>query len=285
MSEFHTSLVREKIIFDDFGQDGNDPFAVENVIRSNRMVLDLERANERETVVVRAQNMHSTLRMAAKVINNFYKGGGSFQKREAMPNWKGMWDQTLSAYEQDYNRDNLWGAVYIDGKAVFRTRQARFMDIIEQCALVTRDEYDTTKDVAEYALKQLGRDIKITHQSNIAALIVDKPEGLRCGISHRSDGKDTVFNFLMQKGAARTDRINHGFIMAAAFLEGINLGYTVRRRRTELAEGKISKNSKDVEQMNDARERQMVLNREIIAIEELYKINYRPEKPNFLVVG
>jgi len=285
MSEFHTSLVREKIVFDDFGQDGNAPFAIENVVRSNRMVLDLERTNERETVVVRAQNMHSTLRMAAKVVNNFYKGGGSFQKRETMPNWQRLWEQTLSAYEQDYNRDNIWGAVYIDGTAVFRTKQARFMDIIEQCALVTRDEYDTTKDVAEYALKQLGRDIKISHQSNITALIDDKPEALRCSVSHRSDHKDTVFNFIMQKGAARTDRIYHAFVMAACFLEGINLGYTVRKIRTDLTEGKISRNSKPAEQMYAAQERQLVLRREIIAIEELYKINYRPEKPNFHIAG
>lgn len=283
MSEFQTSLVREKIVFNDLEGGNADQLTPDNIIRSNRIVLNLSRGKESETVVIRAQNMHSTLRMAAKVFNSFYKGGGGFLKRDKMPNWQVMWTQTMSAYEQDYNAENIWAAVYINGNAVFRTKQARFMDVIEQCALVTRDKYDNTKDVAEYALKQLGRDVKIIHESNIAAVISDKSESLRCSISHRSDRKDTVFNFLMQNGGGRTDRVHHAFVMAAAFLEGINLGHLVRARRQLLAQGEISKNSQEARQMYAAQRRQLTLNREIIAIEALYKINYRPEKPDFIL--
>lgn len=290
MVEFSTSLVREKIIFDDRSRvipdvidDDFDLTQFEpETVRSNRIDLKLIKGDEIEHVIVRAQNMHSTLRMAAKVFTNFYKGGGAFEKRAKMPNWEAMWKQSLSVYEQEYNAENNWCAIYMKGASVFKTKDDHFMDIVEQCALASKGDYDNTKEVAEYALKKIGKDIRITHHNNVAAVISDKPDGLRCGIMHRSERKDTIFNFMMEGGAARTDRIHHAFIVAASFLEGINLGHVVKYWRDQLVQEKITKGSDEAKLMRDSQKRQLILLREINAIEDIYKFNYRPEKPDFM---
>ncbi len=287
MVEFYTSLVREKIIFKDpnaivpdvIGDD--EEYKEPDTVRSNRIALNLKRNDESEIVVVRAQNMHMTLRLAAKVFINFYKNGGPFLKRSEMPKWDAMWKQCISKYEDQYNAENVWAAIYISGKSVFKTHDDANMDIIEQCAIASKDDYDNTKEVVEYALGQLGQEVKLTHYNNIACVLTDTREGLRCGIQLRSERGDNIFSFLLSGGVARTDRINHAFSMAAAYLEAINLGHFIRFRRQQLAKDEIARSSPEAEHMHDARKRQLTLFREIDAIEELYKSNYRPEKPDF----
>jgi hypothetical protein len=64
-----------------------------NVIRSNRILLKLEsedgeEAGYAEKVVVRAQNMHTTLRLASRVMQEFYRGGMLGGRRI---NWDDTW--------------------------------------------------------------------------------------------------------------------------------------------------------------------------------------------------
>lgn len=287
MIEFQASLIREKIVFDDQKIDIPDAVSSgatgQKSVRSNRIALRLFRGSEEETVVIRAQNTHSTLRMAAKVFLNFYKGGGPFLKRNQMPNWEKMWMQSLSSYEERFNGDQAWCALYLKGKAVYKTKNDRFMDIIEQCALASKGNYDSTKDVVEYVLKQLGRNISVTHYNKVASVIKDDLNGLKCSIMQRSEANDAVFSFKMLGGEVRADRIHHAFIMAASFLEAINLEHVVQHHQKLLSSKKITKDSDAVLYMRESQKRQVMLSREISAIEGLYDINYWPDKPDFFV--
>jgi len=190
MEDFNTSLVREKIILTD-GEIGAGAEKEPVVIRSNRIFLKLGHGTDTEKVVIRAQNMHTTLRLAAKILHSHYNG-------EAF-DWEDIWQKSLSGYETDYNK-SIWCALYINGRSVFKTITSPFVDVIEKCALLTLDNYDTTMDVTESALKKIGHAMRINHNTNVAAVFTDNGDSMRCGIIHRSDKKDMAFNFTAVNG-------------------------------------------------------------------------------------
>src|SRR4051794_18229387 len=114
MEEFNTSLVREKIIFSEGGigeGDAKEPV----VIRSNRIYLKLDSVGHSEKIVIRAQNMHTTLRVAAKILSSFYSDG-PLMGRATPIRWESQWEESVSTYEREYNT-HLWGAIYVNGKS------------------------------------------------------------------------------------------------------------------------------------------------------------------------
>lgn len=286
MSEFSASLVREKIVFVDGGQevdiladedDGSGP----TIIRSNRVFLKLQQGNKTEKIVVRGQNMHGTLRMAAKVYAQFGKGG-TFLDRAAPFDWQEHWDQTVSAYDKEFNPGN-WIAVYINGKPAFKTLTSPFVDVVEQCALLTLENYDGTMGVAEHVLKQVGKAMRIQHFSNVAAVFSEEEKNaLRCGIVHRSDVRDTTFNFSVT-GGERENRIIQGLSATAAFLETFNLTFVIRSAKVRLKAREITSTSQESKQARAAEARQGTLNRQIKTFEDTFTVKYRPEKPDLFI--
>ena len=278
MTTFQTSLIREVFYFKDPKNFSHDQ--EENALRNNRIALSLSREGVSESVIVRTNAMHVALRFAARIYYDFCKpAGGSFLNRGFPIDWDEMWDKTLSDYDQRYGKNEMWSAVYIDGRAMFRTRQDYFMDIIEQCALLAKNEYDEIPTVAESMLKKLGKDIKITYQSLVACVLSDEAGRLRCGTMQRSVVKDSIFNFQMFGGEGQSDRIYHGLMAAAAFLEGLDLKYTIQKRKKQDASGELEKNSWEMRQMYQASERQKTLAKEIERYEGIYDMTYRPDKP------
>ena len=75
MDDFNTALIREKIIFVDEESGKEAKADGHSVVRSNRIFLKLEKDGKSEKVVVRAQNMHTTLRVAGKIMQEFYRKG------------------------------------------------------------------------------------------------------------------------------------------------------------------------------------------------------------------
>lgn len=283
MEEFSASLVREKIIFIDDGQDIEaDGEAGPTVIRSNRIFLKLGERAATEKVVVRAQNMHTTLRLAGKVMYSFYKNG-LFLNRSQPPEWEAIWDTVLSHYEKEFN-PNIWGAVYINGKSMFKTTTSPFVDVVEKCALLSVDNYDGTMEVTESALKQIGRAMRINHSSNVATVFTDSDGAMRCGIIHRANGKDTTFNFTAAGGETH-NRVPQSMAIAAAFLEGINLSFVTKSLQDKMRGGEIAKVSPEASKLRGATARLVAINKGISAFEETYEVKYRPEKPDFFGLG
>ncbi len=283
MQVFSTSLVREKIVFIDSGKDvdilaDDDDGAGPTIIRSNRVFLKLQQGGKTEKIVVRGQNMHGTLRMAAKVYAQFGKGG-VFVGREVPFDWQDHWDQTVSAYEKEYNPSN-WIAVYINGKPVFKTLTSPFVDVVEQCALLTLENYDGTMGVAEHVLKEVGKAMRIQHFSNVAAVFSEEEKNaIRCGIVHRSDIRDTTFNFSVT-GGEKENRIIQSLSATAAFLESFNLTFVIRGARARLKAKEIDLQSPESKQARAAEARQGTLSRQVKTFEETYNVKYRPEKPD-----
>jgi len=274
MEDFNTSLVREKIIFTE-GEIGEVEAKEPVIIRSNRIFLKL---GSKEKAVVRAQNMHTTLRMAARVLGAFFKDGPLLTRKTPL-DWEAEWQEAVSKYERDFNTQ-LWGAVYINGKSVFKTQTSPFVDVIEKCALLAMDNYDTTMEVTENALKQVGRDMRINHSSNVAAVFSDMGDSLRCGIIHRSEGKDAAFNFTAHAGQ-RDTRIVQSFGASAAYLEAFNLRFVIHSLRDKIRMGEAKTVSTENQQIRAAIVRQGAINRAIKTFEDIYNVTYRPAKPDF----
>jgi len=277
MEDFNTSLVREKIIFTG-GEIGEGVEKEPIVIRSNRIFLRLGQTGDTEKIVIRAQNMHTTLRIAAKVLHAYYNGGPLLSRGEPF-DWEALWDQSRSAYEKDFN-PQLWCALYINGKSIFKTMTSPFVDVIEKCALLTLDNYDTTMGVTESALKQIGHAMRINHNSNVAAVFTDNGDSMRCGIIHRSDKKDVAFNFTAVNGQQQT-RIVQSFGATAAYLEAFNLRFVIHMLRNKIRMGEAKTVSPENNQIRAAITRQSAISRAILSFEEVYDVKYRPAKPDF----
>lgn len=279
MDDFNTALLREKIVFVDeesgkeAGADGH------SVVRSNRIYLKLEKDGKSEKVVVRAQNMHTTLRVAGKIMQEFYRKGLLTPHAGSIV-WEDMWYELQSNYEREYNPYN-WGAIYINGQSVFRTKDSSFVDIIEKCALLTTDNYDATVAVTEGALKQIGKPMRVTQSTTVAAVFTDTGENLRCGIIHRAGGKDTAFNFTVS-GGERNHRVVQTLGIAAAFLEAVNLRHIIDSLEAKVRAGQ--RETAEMGQLRAATARLTAIDRGIKSFEEVYDVRYRPEKPVFFPV-
>jgi hypothetical protein len=279
MEEFNASLVREKIILTDDGAGASARAdAGSTTIRSNRILLKLGHRAATEKIVIRAQNMHTTLRFASRILYSYHKGG-SFLNRATPYDWDVQWDGVLSRYEKEFNQ-NSWAAVYINGKPLFKTTSSPFVDVIEQCALLSIDNYDATMTVTESALKQVGRAMRIQHSSNVATIFTDSGDSMRCGIIHRTEMRDTTFNFTAT-GGEQHNRTVQSLSVAADYLEAINLRFVIRGLQEKLRKGEVAKISPEANQIRMAAARQMSINKGITSFEDVYTVKYRPEKPDF----
>ncbi len=277
MSDFSASLVRERIIIvlkeDDPIYSGNTI-----VIRSNRMYLKLGDDKLTEKIVVRGQNMGDTLRMAGWIMDDHYRHGNLSNRKVK---WDDLWSKSVSDYGKQYNKDNNWVAVYINGKPIYQTNKSPFIDIVEQCALMTLDNYDETMNVAETFLDKVGKTAQIEHSANIAATFTDTEELTRSGIMNRSGSNKHTFTFSTSGGKIRVGRILRCFMTAANFLDAINIVLFIKETQEKIDSGAITGHCDEAKQSFAAIKRRNELLRNINNFEKAYEVNYRPEKPNF----
>ncbi|MBW7909959.1 MAG: hypothetical protein H3C49_01615 [Alphaproteobacteria bacterium] len=278
MTEFTTSLVREKIEFLDDGAEGIVPAAI---VRSNRIFLrlpSLEDKAQTDKIVIRTQTMPTALRLAGKVMFSYYRNG-LFSTRSEAYDWGAQWDAVLSGYDRAFMPD-LWASVYVNGKSAFKTLNSPFVDIVEQCALLSLDNYDAAIHVTEEALRKLGRAMRINHASTVAAVMTDARDEMRCGIIHRMDGRDATFNFMVSGGQA-AHRVVQSLGMAAAFLEAINLQRVVRSMQEKIRAREAAKASPEATRLRAATARMTAIDKAINSFEDMYTVKYRPAKPDF----
>lgn len=277
MMEFSTSLVREKIEFTD--DRGGKPAAAA-VVRSNRIFLRLPSPDGTavEKVVIRTQTMPTALRFAAKLLFSYYRNG-IFTGRLDPYDWERQWEGVLSGYDRAF-LPQLWGAVYVNGKAVFKTINSPFVDIVEQCALIAADHYDSALDVTEEMLRKTGHALHISHTSTLAAVFSDTGDETRCGIIRRMDGHDITFSFMAAEGDV-SRRIVQSLGIAAAFLEAIDLQRVIQTMQDKIRSGEAAKASPEATRLRAATARMTAIDKAITSFEDSYSVKYRPAKPEF----
>lgn len=283
--EFHTSLLREKFVLRDLNGSDDPPV----VAMSNRIALTLTslRGTETETYVLRAQNMHTCVRFAAAVAKEFYERG-AIMARMTDFKWDYLWKDVIKGYERDWNTD-IWGAIYQRGKKLYEYGTHHpFLDIIEQCDSINKEgDYEESVAIAENAFKQAGKSMKIDHDANVALIVKiknnEEEREARCGVIVRSAGRTTTFNYTVAPKKADGEMITAPTLLtvSAAFLEGIQLAFTVGMLNKKREIGFIVKYTEEDRKAEKSTSRLINLNTAISRIEQKFLITYRPERPHF----
>jgi hypothetical protein len=284
MNDFNASLLREKFIIYDPEKGMVDKKSTV-IALSNRFVTELRDPKGKliETFVVRAQNMHSAVRLAARLIQAFEQGG-PIARRPVAYDWQAVWDSVVSDYEYAYNPQR-WIAVYHDGKCIFHQGEHHpLLDMIEKCDHENNKDYDYAVPLAETLFEQSGKNLKIEHESNVALSVSFEKNSGRVGIIQRGPNKTTTFTFTAQAKPEQTLKIPQCLNAAAAFLEGIQLSFLVGTNTEKLRIGKIERFSREEKQTREGRERLKILSAEITNLETVLDVHYRPERPQFKLI-
>ena len=284
MSEFQTSLLREKFTITD--RDGPKKKKKEAVIAlSNRIIIPLISSDgiDNETFIIRTQNMHSCARLAAALTREFFERG-TIAERTAPFSWKTLWNDVIKGYEKDWNPD-IWCAVYHKGRVIFQAGEHHpFLDIIEQCDAGNKKEYAQSIAFAEKAFSQAGKEVKIDHDSNIAFIASIKDEQAKCGVIVRAASGATTFNYSAKPKEADNAMPIHAhttLTVGAAFLEGVQLAFQVGLMNRKKEYSLIEKYSDEDRKHKRAISRLANLNRAISQYEQNFQVSYRPDRPTF----
>lgn len=277
---FHTTLLRERFEIRDKNSGGKAADSV--VALSNRIVVPLidARGRTRETFVVRAQNMHSTVRMAIQILRSYRRTGPIMNRTESF-DWEDAWAHVLNNYERRFNPQH-WCVVYNEGKPVFETGEHHaFLDMIEQCEHRNEENYDHAVRLAEDVFAHKGKPVVIDHDANIGLVINAKKDTIRTGIILRSGDRTTTFNFRANPAGERVPEVPQCMSIAAAMLEGIQNGFQLGMINEKIRRGLVDRYSEEGKRAESIRKRLGKLRREIYLFENSFNVNYRPDKPDF----
>lgn len=284
MEEFNTSLLREKFTIHDKDVTARDAKPV--IALSNRMEVTLvsKLTGKKEEFSVRAQSMHLCTRMVARMMVS-HSQGGPLLDRAAPFDWEAVWDTLVNDYEFAYNPAR-WVAVYTKGRLVFEKGSRHpLLDVIEKCAAVNSNGiYDEAVFMAEKAFKDLGKNVRIEHDANVALVVSVEGNYGRYAIILRGAERTTTFNFSAR--AKGKDKLNVAQCLgtAAAFLEGVQLAFMVGMNHEKIRLGIIERHSKEEKQTREAGRRLSRLATEISNLEDTFEVRYRPEKPEFHLI-
>lgn len=275
-----TTLLREKfVIRDGRGEDlkGHPLVAV-----SNRLVLPLLDAQGRpsEIFVVRAHTMHTCIRMAAKIIQTYLRSGPLSNRAEKF-NFADTWEDMIEDHERQFNPDR-WICVYRNGKIVYAGGEHHsFLDMIEKCDSRNPGNYDEAVFLAEESFAALGQRVIIDHNSNTGLVATIGSGRGKCGLILRNPNRRTTFNFTAEDKDGAKVTAAQCLVVAAAYLEGIQIAFQMGIANEKIRQGVIAKYSDEDKRAESGRRRLGRLGAEISAFENSLKVIYRPEKPEF----
>ena len=280
MKDFTASLLREKFLIFDPKLETSSYEPVKAM--SNRIQVDLRDDNGKllETYIIRTHTMHSCARFAARVIQSF-EVGGALMEREEPFQWDAAWDAVSDIYDSYYN-DSRWACVYHEGKVIFENGERHaLLDVIENCDYQSDDEYDYAIPAAENAFKAMGKVVKIEQESHVALAVSCEEKQARFGIILRAANGTTTFTFSVHATGKRKINIPQCLNAAAAFLEGIQLAFTVGMNAGKIQLGLVDAGSPEEKQTRDGRKHLSRLSAEIASLESSFGVRYRPDKPEF----
>lgn len=280
MDNFETSLLRERFTIHDLDHAGK---AKPIIAVSNRIIcrFSTPSSDHEEFFVVRGHNMHSCIRMVARMFQS-YKVGGFLVKRTKRYDWVDAWRPVLNDYERQFNPDH-WIAIYHDGKPLFQQGERHsFIDVVEHCDFQNNGDYETSLSSAEEAFKKTGKNVRIEYDRNIAYTMSAEKDAVRNGIILREPGRNTTFNFNVSviKGE-KAINVPQCLSAAAAYLEALQLAFLLGTNTVKLEHDLIERQSIEHKQTREARARLARLNTEVSNLEMDYKVFYRPERPSF----
>ena len=290
MKDFRATLLREKFTLEPALPEGDEAAHTARqeeaiVALSNRIAIHLhsEDGELAEKIIVRTQNMHSCVRLAAAILKDFEEHGQMTERIEAMP-FPHLWQDVIKGYEKDWN-PAIWAAVYQNGRVLFESGERHpFLDIIEKCDARSKEDYEFALQDAEEAFQKAGRPVTIDYDSNIALILSFTPAQAKTGVILRSAGRTRTFNSTIKpKSREMKDamRIPSILTYCAAILEGVQLCFLAGMTRRKLDLGLIPEGSEEARKGMRAMDRASNLGRALSQFEVRHVMTFRPEQPDF----
>ncbi|MDX2145167.1 MAG: hypothetical protein SFV19_17560 [Rhodospirillaceae bacterium] len=276
------TLYREKSTVHRFSAgndgDGDEPVLV---LRSNRVTIPIKTTVYNITVVVRGQNVPSTLRMTSLVIDEFRRDEGLIHDAGAL-DWEAYWARKVSAYESDYNPDN-WVSLHIGGKTEFTTRETKdAVDALEHIALGA----EVTDDMVLKATNDFvghSEDYVVEHDTQTAFVFQPFSSYHRAAILERRDRKSGSFAISVYHPTPQKPvRLSHFISFCADIMETLTLKSFLDRVQELVAKNKIAQSNISPSQVQATRNRRRDLMEAIENFERANKVVYRPERPAFV---
>lgn len=277
------TLFREKSTVHRFGFGGQhaDDDAVFQ-IRSNRVSLQLKSAGIVENVVVRGQNIPSTLRMTSIVLDQFNQTPSLFSDQDHHPmNWGEVWKQRLSSYERHFQPES-WVSLHYEGETIFTTNPSNQIEEIERIAQGSDINDATIREVTSRLLGEES-DVVTQHDSQTAVVFTPFKDYHRAAILERRGGRTGSFAVSAHHRPKPAKPVRYaGFInFCADTIEALNLKIFLDRVKQMVEENRISGPVITPAQVAAAMGRKRDLMQFIVAYERANKITYRPERPDF----
>jgi|GEM_PF-314284 len=284
VNEFSATLIREKFVLDRIDEVGDDQKNHREVALGNRFILPLisMQGTTQEEFIIRAQNMHMSVRFAGLMAKEFYRTGPLAPRLEEIE-FDEMLKLVVKGYEEKWN-PSYWLCVYHKGEVIFEdgiVRRSPLLDIIEKCDAQNPNDYDSSVQMAKEAFKKSGYDYTITHDSNIATLVTVTPEIGKTAAIVRGPNKKTTFNFTAHAKDGHKVQVAQCLNITAAFLEGVQVAFAAGMLREQERLELIDKFSPEAKKGREAGKLLGKLNLVINQFENLLDVNYRPERPQF----
>ena len=276
--EVNTTLLREKFIIRDTESGATAPI----VAVSNRLALPLydARGEVVDIFVIRSQNMHSCIRMAAQILKSFLNLGPLLNRAKPF-DFAEAWQKSCSGYETLYCKSN-WVSVYHKGAELYTSgHNHTFLNVIEKCDSKNPGNYDRSVKIAEDAFVKMGRKIAISYEANIGMVLNIKPDIGRCGLIYRGTERNSTFNFTVEPLTETSVSAVHCMNICACFLEGLQLSFLIGTTNDKIRTSIIKKFSEEEKQSEQALLRIEELAVELNTYENRYKLKFRPERPEF----
>lgn len=273
------TLFREKTTVHSFSFDtGAEGNQVAMSIRSNRIAINLKAEDVNETVVVRGQNIPSTLRCAAMVVESFTRNPMIFSKENAV-NWADKWTDRQSSYERKFVPES-WVSIHHGGRTLFSTNTSRQIDALEALA----QGGDINEQLVHRVSQALfGRDeeFAVQHDSQTAVVFTPFSSYHRAAILERRGGRTGSFATSVHhppkpSKPVRFDTFIH---FCADLIEAVNVRMFLERVKAMVEENRISGPPITPAQVQAAMDRRRALVTYINAFERANKVSYRPERP------
>jgi hypothetical protein len=106
----------------------------------------------------------------------------------------------------------------------------------------------------------------------------------KCGLILRNPNRRTTFNFSAENKAGSQVTAAQCLVVAAAFLEGIQIAFQIGITNEKIRQGKVARYSEEDKRSDSGRKRLERLSTEIDTFENMLKVRYRPEKPEFVQI-
>lgn len=288
MHQFYATLIRERFTLTPQKSKDDVQAAISN--RLDFRCFDKTGAKE-ASFIVRAQNIHTTLRIAAQLAKQWYEYGHINASGRDRFNWKNVYKDATDDFEKKWNY-KCWASVYKNGTLKFTSdsfHKSEVLDIIEQVQVYSKGDYKDITAAAGKIFAKAGRPCTIDYDGNIALDLHGSRYSVQTNIIYRdNDGRNTINLHIKQKELKYVQgalgayiKLSEALSLAAVIFEGYQLGFVIGRTQHQLATGEIGLGNREAVHADHGIRRLERLGKALNDMKEKYQLIFDP-KPDFI---